>query len=1050
MDNKFNQYNEFQNKDGQINDDILSISTNENEDYSGTSLHYETTKINGMVRIPLSSLTQKIIGCEVGENVTTEYPWILIRKQIIEDNIYLHPESSDFLPIKNEIYNYPGHDVLIGYAPTSFNQQKFYICLTENSRDEVTREINKLRNDQENRVKKAVFKTSGSWNDFGSSSEIISPQDINKRPLIDIQITASCNKKINLIDRNADEQRDSYIEIVNTRYTFNNIIRKQISRGDQITPIVHDDKAQTTTSSPLNSWSQYLYSYKTIDNISSKEIKDFFQLHIDNIYDQILQNSKWDLHINEYDRLVKDPKDSQAPIPITYKPYQNYHYAKLTKNKIINDLSWHPLLTGIAIAAYCQNSKSEIFTKLYSPNEIQIASQDENYVLVWSFSDCLAPKLILECPREVTTVSVRPLDGNIIIGGCINGQIAIWSIPREIDKIENVEILTTTQMENKNRLNNLMNWVKNINGTGKIYPTIMSSLRNSQKGEITEIIWLSSHSKISENGRIVEVDNNVDSEELGWQFVTSSEDGSLAFWDLSMKKETELEKLMRKKNEKKKKIIRKPESLKQLISQFKILNNVFSPTYILTLKYPDKEIRVVITTMSFYVPEIKKIQVEPFPINENDVSRRRHYKAIVNKPNYETPRIILVGTLTGDIGQITWEGFEFATGLTMNREATRWIWKNSSVHNGPVTHMVRSKYLNNVVLTVGGGAFAVWREDFDEPVFMKTSSTFNYSACSWGTFRPTVMILGRDDGTVEIWDLIVKSHEPCFTQSVSGGIITGIYTHNLYLNPQCIALCDFNGAMRIFLAPSNLLIFEESHVNWFRQYIDSEVERIIQFNRWQNFWTESNVKSIEQNRIREVKKPEQKRIDAVEKTQTEMAELTEKIGLKSLEKRKPGEFLEQAKAQWKKIELQRMQRVILEKKGLRPEDLERRREPVLKLRKENKIKQLKIRTAMLQQDKIFSDGIAKFIPEKIRQSNVKYKTDNAIIEDIENKERPNLKQEILREYEEVSKSAMEKLKNFEFKDPFDWQKMITEGKERRQSIDVELNQVLAKRLNSLD
>lgn len=92
-----------------------------------------------------------------------------------------------------------------------------------------------------------------------------------------------------MIDRNADEQRDSYIEIVNTRYTFNNIIRKQVSRGDQITPIVNDGKAQTTTSSPLNSWSQYLYNYKTIDNISTKEIKKFFQLHIDNIFDQVSQ-----------------------------------------------------------------------------------------------------------------------------------------------------------------------------------------------------------------------------------------------------------------------------------------------------------------------------------------------------------------------------------------------------------------------------------------------------------------------------------------------------------------------------------------------------------------------------------------------------------------------------------------------------------------------------------------------------------------------------------------------------------------------------------------
>lgn len=181
---------------------------------------------------------------------------------------------------------------------------------------------------------------------------------------------------------------------------------------------------------------------------------------------------------------------------------------------------------------------------------------------------------------------------------------------------------------------------------------------------------------------------------------------------------------MRKKREKKKTIIRKPESLKQLISPFKILNDVFSPTYMLTLKHPDKKIRVVITAMSFYVKNDIKIQVEPFPIDENNISTRKYYKRIVKKFNNETPRIIFIGTVTGDIGQITWEGFEFATGLTMNREACRWLWRNSVVHDGPVTHMVRSKYLSNVVLTVGGTAFAVWREDFDEPIFMKVSSTF--------------------------------------------------------------------------------------------------------------------------------------------------------------------------------------------------------------------------------------------------------------------------------------------------------------------------------------
>lgn len=43
---------------------------------------------------------------------------------------------------------------------------------------------------------------------------------------------------------------------------------------------------------------------------------------------------------------------------------------------------------------------------------------------MWSFNDCLTPELILESPREIKSISVCPLDGNIIIGGLANGQVS--------------------------------------------------------------------------------------------------------------------------------------------------------------------------------------------------------------------------------------------------------------------------------------------------------------------------------------------------------------------------------------------------------------------------------------------------------------------------------------------------------------------------------------------------------------------------------------------------------------------------------------------------
>lgn len=108
---------------------------------------------------------------------------------------------------------------------------------------------------------------------------------------------------------------------------------------------------------------------------------------------------------------------------------------------------------------------------------------------------------------------------------------------------------------------------------------------------------------------------------------------------------------------------------------------------------------------------------------------------------------------------------------------------------------------------------------------------YRYTACSWGTTRPTVLILARMDGTIEIWDFIVKSHEPSFTQSLSGGIISGIYTHELPLYPQCIGICDFTGALRMFMAPRVLLTYDVADIEWMKKFIDRQVQKVKTYDK---------------------------------------------------------------------------------------------------------------------------------------------------------------------------------------------------------------------------
>lgn len=142
-----------------------------------------------MVRVDLSPLTQKICGCVIDENVTTEFPWVYVDKLIIEDNLELHSESSDFLPVRNQIESYPEHQVLIGYAPHLDYEGQFYVCVTKQGHDEVARRIEQTRQEQQERVRQAIYKEPAKWLSQGSERDIDDTIARKSRPLYCLEVT---------------------------------------------------------------------------------------------------------------------------------------------------------------------------------------------------------------------------------------------------------------------------------------------------------------------------------------------------------------------------------------------------------------------------------------------------------------------------------------------------------------------------------------------------------------------------------------------------------------------------------------------------------------------------------------------------------------------------------------------------------------------------------------------------------------------------------------------------------------------------------------------
>ncbi|KYN37163.1 WD repeat-containing protein 63 [Trachymyrmex septentrionalis] len=1026
-------------------------------------------EIPGLSRIDLSPLTQKIVGCIIGEDVTTEFPWVRVKKDIIEDNIDLHSESSDFLLVKDEVHAFPDDKIMIGYAPSLIETGQFYIVLTKEGRDAVEEHILQQRKEHENRVKNAIYKSPGRWRDLGSGADVDANFVKNTRPLFEIEVTSTAdllNVPINLTDRKADDQRDGYIELLpNNRQIFENVRRKLVSTYAQVSPIVRHNEAQTAPSISVNSWYQYLYEYETVDLSTYTEdkidyLKYFLKLYTDEMCDQLLMNSMWDIYANDYANLVRSEKDTQIPLPIGYEEHQSYYDGKLIVDKVINDLCWHPFWTGTVIATYTHHAKGEHLIGPKTYDEVFLACEGNNKVLIWSFDDCLSPKLILECPREVTSVSVCPIDSNIIIGGCINGQIAIWHIPGKIEQVETVVTQTSAQVKYSIAMKSLMTWMRET--TSLISPTAMSALKYSQKAGIIQIIWVPSHHKVDKNGRILSLPEDAPLDDLSYQFITASQDGTVAFWDLTWRSmEKEIQQVTgRKKKQKAQSAIQK--SIAQSASPFKILDRVFKPHYNLVIQYPDENRQVVITTLSMYNPKFHKEQVEPFSMTRDDLTIRKYYRPIIEKADYVMEPKILIGTVEGEFGCVTWTGYEFTTDAGMDRETARWVWMKK-IHDGPVTHVVRSNYYHRVVATIGGKIFAVWRDDFAEPLIWKKSNV-GYSACSWGILRPTVLILGRSDGTIEIWDLEVKSHEPSFMQSLSGRIITGIYTHELPVEPQCIGFCDFNGSLRMFMAPRVLLTYDVGDIEWMKKFIDRQVQRINEFRDWQESWSESTLEDIVMKKKIKKMKEEKKHLEVEEKIKADTIDVAARaITPTKPARRKPWQFIEEAKERWLSMEVKRMQRVILEKKGLRKDVLERQRAPLLRLRQEARTKKRKIREILTLQDKIFEETIMFLFPEQQERRETLLPPLPVSAADrrltIDEGVRTILdanyffckkgvfadpEEEIIYNFLEEQAEALAKLESTPFERTFDWRKVLAQGKSRRRSMDIGL-----KKLNRL-
>lgn len=78
----------------------------------------------------------------------------------------------------------------------------------------------------------------------------------------------------------------------------------------------------------------------------------------------------------------------------------------------------------------------------------------------------------------------------------------------------------------------------------------------------------------------------------------------------------------------------------------------------------------------------------------------------------------------------------------------------------PGTCVLRSPFFENVLLDVNEWQFRLWRVGVQTPLFVSPSSAAILTSAAWSPTRPSVLFLGRADGTLEVWDFADTTLRP--------------------------------------------------------------------------------------------------------------------------------------------------------------------------------------------------------------------------------------------------------------------------------------------------
>ncbi|GLG98868.1 WD repeat-containing protein 63 [Gryllus bimaculatus] len=665
--------------------------------------------------------------------------------------------------------------------------------------------------------------------------------------------------------------------------------------------------------------------------------------------------------------------------------------------------------------------------------------------------------MYLESPREIHCLQFSPVNGNILVGGLVNGQIIVWDIGEHLEGIQEISFTLELSSKNQRAIAAHLRWMKAKKPKTYIPPCAISSLQSSHTTCVMGIQWVSPFWHVTESGDFLRLKGSTRSQE----FITCAHDGCVNFWDLkNMKAEIKLKSHPRK--ESARRTGGKSQLIPKLTPHFKVLTQgseaaeqdkdldgqpIGVPLCVMAVDYihvPRKKEKTSLKSMKHLtagkqlisypsspeIPDIKpKSDDDSLGSDKKDKQLKVTRKREITIPKSE----VVVGSLEGVVTKIIWNDFDSDTEQTSGPQVGTFAYWGE-VHDGPVTSLVRSPFIRDLVLSVGGKIFALWIESAKGNLLYRRKSSVLMTSGSWSVHRPSMFYITRIDGKMEIWDLFVKSDQDSFHQRLSGKLLTGVYPH-IHLAQSIIGVADTNAQFRMLCVPSQHTKVEHDQVGKLHHLIQQEISRKESFIIWQKNWEERNAEMLKARR--EAAELEAKRQEEAEREKARKIKEQKKRKQQQLEERKRRlaeiraktfTWKKDAEKKWTKEQEDYLIKTRLKQKKLDKEKLQIEQKPYISSLEEEKAKKAKQKERLSQKQQIYEQSVNSCFPELTE--NVKNGNTSSEIDILQVVEKDILDS---KPYEDVEKDALIYIKNHPFEMKFNWIQFLKEAhiRERR-------------------